>query len=598
MPKTCDAPRALSFARLWTLVRPEKLGRFGLRAFIAITLLVLESALAVLAPVILSHIVGALSKHATIEAVLWLVAEFALIRCVIALAEPLRNIVFKPVTAELQRRLALLGLRHLHSMSVRYHLDRQTGAITRVLDRGVSAVESVLDLFLFNVLPNVLELLMTFVVIVRVFHVRYLLVLLIAIAIYSSISYAFTRARMAARRRRNVCSGAAQHRLLDSILNFETVRSFGNAEYEIKRYDKAQTTFRDADIRLNQLVNLSQATRGILIAVTTAALFVFAAEDVVHQRLGVAQFVLIGAYLRSLYSAVGSLNYVSAGWQNARVDLENYLELLASESEIKAPENPVDVPLKLREAGAASVVFSDVSFGYDPDREILKHVTLDVPSGTSLAVVGHTGSGKSTLGRLLTRAFDVSSGEICVDGHDIRQFAPEDLQGVIGIVPQDTVLFNAGIGENIAYGRPGASQEDVEDAARRAQIHDFILSLPKGYETVVGERGLKLSGGEKQRVAIARVLLKDPRILLLDEATSALDTQTELAIQQELEALSRTRTTIMIAHRLSTIASVDQIIVMDKGRIIERGTHAELLVLGGQYASMWRAQSGEFTIRA
>ncbi|GBR52243.1 ABC transporter ATP-binding protein [Neokomagataea thailandica NBRC 106555] len=278
--------------------------------------------------------------------------------------------------------------------------------------------------------------------------------------------------------------------------------------------------------------------------------------------------------------------------------MENYLELLASESEIKAPENPVDVPLKLREAGAASVVFSDVSFGYDPDREILKHVTLDVPSGTSLAVVGHTGSGKSTLGRLLTRAFDVSSGEICVDGHDIRQFAPEDLQGVIGIVPQDTVLFNAGIGENIAYGRPGASQEDVEDAARRAQIHDFILSLPKGYETVVGERGLKLSGGEKQRVAIARVLLKDPRILLLDEATSALDTQTELAIQQELEALSRTRTTIMIAHRLSTIASVDQIIVMDKGRIIERGTHAELLVLGGQYASMWRAQSGEFTIRA
>ncbi|MBR0559455.1 ABCB family ABC transporter ATP-binding protein/permease [Neokomagataea anthophila] len=598
MPKTFDAPKALSLVQLWPLIRPERLRGCALRVASAIILLVVESALTVWAPVVLSRIVGVLSVRPEMRAVLWLVAEFAVLRCVIALATPLRNIVFKPVESELQRRLALLGLRHLHGMSVRYHLDRQTGAITRILDRGVSAVESVLNLFLFNVLPNVLELLMTFVVIIRFFHARYLLVLLAAIAVYSSISYAFTRARMAARRRRNVCSGAAQHRLLDSILNFETVRSFGNADYEIQRYDKAQKVFRDADIRLNWLVNLSQATRGLLIALTTAILFVFAAQDVMHHHLGVAQFVLIGAYLRSLYSAVGSLNYVSAGWQNARVDLENYLELLAQRSEIAPPQNPIHIPARLKDGGAASVVFDDVAFGYDTDRQILKGVTLRVPAGSSLAVVGHTGSGKSTLGRLLTRAFDVSSGVVQVDGHDVRAFAEADLQRVIGIVPQDTVLFNAGIGENIAYGFPGAAQSAIEDAARRAQIHDFICTLPQGYETVVGERGLKLSGGEKQRVAIARVLLKDPRILLLDEATSALDTQTEAAIQHELDALSRTRTTVIIAHRLSTVAGVDQIIVMDEGRIIERGTHAELLDLDGQYAKMWRAQGGQFTIRA
>lgn len=598
MPKIFDAPQTLSLAQLWPLIRPERLGRFGLRVGGAIALLVLESALTVWAPVVLSRIVGVLSVRPEMRAVLWLVAEFAVLRCVIALATPLRNIIFKPVESDIQRRLALLGLKHLHGMSVRYHLDRQTGAITRILDRGVSAVESVLNLFLFNVLPNVLELLMTFVVIIRVFHARYLLVLLVAIAVYSSISYAFTRARMAARRWRNVCSGTAQHRLVDSILNFETVRSFGNAAYEIQRYDKAQTVFRDADVRLNWLVNLSQGTRGLLIAVTTAILFIFAAQDVVHHHLGVAEFVLIGAYLRSLYSAVGSLNYVSAGWQNARVDLENYLELLAQRSEVAPPEHPIVVPSRLQDGGAASVAFEDVAFGYDDDRQILKGVTLQVPAGTSLAVVGHTGSGKSTLGRLLTRAFDVTAGRVCVDGYDVRSFAEADLQGVIGIVPQDTVLFNTGIGENIAYGRPGASQEAIEDAAKRAQIHDFILSLPKGYETVVGERGLKLSGGEKQRVAIARVLLKDPRILLLDEATSALDTQTEAAIQSELEALSRTRTTVIIAHRLSTVAGVDQIVVMDDGRVIERGTHAELLELEGQYAKMWRAQGGQFAIRA
>lgn len=562
-------------------------------------LLLVESGTTVATPWLFSRMVSALSEHQVLLAVpFWLIGQYAIIRVVAGLSTPLREMLIAPIEADLQRRVALVGLEHLHAMSVRFHLDRQTGALTRTLDRGSDAIGTLLSLVLFNVLPNTIELLMTLFVVFRIFDWRYVVVAVGGIGVYAAVSYVFTRMRMTARRARNTANSQAQYQLVDSMLNFETVRSFANSHQEILRYDRSRVALKNAEIRLKRLVGLSQMARSLLIAGATAVILLLAAHDIVQHRIGVAQFVLIGSYLRGLYSSVGALNYVSAGWRNARVDLENYLELLGTHSEIVEAKNPAPLPVKLATGGPAAIRFEHVSFSYDPSREILHDINLDIPAGTSLAIVGHTGSGKSTIGRLLTRAYDPTSGSILIDGKNLRDVALEDLQRVIGTVPQDTVLFNAGIGENIAYGDPSAPEAAVELAAARAQIHDFINELPEKYDTVVGERGLKLSGGEKQRVAIARVLLKDPRILLLDEATSALDTWTEAAIQQELRALSLSRTTVIVAHRLSTIQDADQIVVLDAGRVVERGTHTELLQKDGYYARMWSVQAGEAVMRA
>ena len=562
-------------------------------------LLLVESGTTVATPWLFSRMVSALSEHQVLLAVpFWLIGQYAIIRVVAGLSTPLREMLIAPIEADLQRRVALVGLEHLHAMSVRFHLDRQTGALTRTLDRGSDAIGTLLSLVLFNVLPNTIELMMTLFVVFRIFDWRYVVVAVGGIGVYAAVSYVFTRMRMTARRARNTANSQAQYQLVDSMLNFETVRSFANSHQEILRYDRSRVALKNAEIRLKRLVGLSQMARSLLIAGATAVILLLAAHDIVQHRIGVAQFVLIGSYLRGLYSSVGALNYVSAGWRNARVDLENYLELLGTHSEIVEAKNPAPLPVKLATGGPAAIRFEHVSFSYDPSREILHDINLDIPAGTSLAIVGHTGSGKSTIGRLLTRAYDPTSGSIFIDGKNLRDVALEDLQRVIGTVPQDTVLFNAGIGENIAYGDPSAPESAVELAATRAQIHDFINELPEKYDTVVGERGLKLSGGEKQRVAIARVLLKDPRILLLDEATSALDTWTEAAIQQELRALSLSRTTVIVAHRLSTVQDADQIVVLDAGRVVERGTHTELLQKDGYYARMWSVQAGEAVMRA
>ncbi|MFT8807100.1 ABCB family ABC transporter ATP-binding protein/permease [Gluconobacter sp.] len=598
LKKTDSTSEALPLRVLWPLIRPEKLWPDATRISFALIILLVESATAVATPWLFSRMVSSLSRPETLLAVpVWLIGQYAVIRVISGLATPLRELLVKPVETDLQRRVAVLGLRHLHDLSVRFHLDRQTGSLTRTLDRGADAVGTLLSLALFSVLPNVIELIMTLTVILKIFDWRYVVLLLIALGLYSAVSYGFTRLRMTARRARNRASNHAQHQLVDSILNFETVRSFANEPHEIARYDAARKDLRQAEISLQRYVSLSQVSRGLLIAATTTTLLAMAAHDIVMHRLAVAQFVLIGSYLSGLYSSVGALNYVSAGWRNARVDLENYLELLAIRSEITRAPQPVHLPGKLSEAGAAAVEFRHVSFGYSPARQILHDVSINVPAGTSLAIVGHTGSGKSTLGRLLTRAYDPTEGAVCIDGHDLRDIAPTDIQNIIGTVPQDTVLFNSSIGENIAYGDLSASSGDIERAARSAQIDVFIRELPDGYDTVVGERGLKLSGGEKQRVAIARVILKDPRILLLDEATSALDTRTEVAIQQELAVLSQARTTVIVAHRLSTVQDADRIVVLDAGRVVEQGSHMELLSAGGHYAAMWAAQAGENVVR-
>ncbi|QQX92234.1 ABC transporter ATP-binding protein/permease [Gluconobacter sphaericus] len=594
LKKTDSTSQALSLWVLWPMIRPEKLWPDATRIGFALIILLVESGTAVATPWLFSRMISSLSRPETLLAVpVWLIVQYAVIRIISGLATPLRELLVKPVGTDLQRRVAVLGLRHLHNLSVRFHLDRQTGSLTRTLDRGADAVGTLLSLALFNVLPNVIELIMTLTVILKIFDWRYVGLLLLALGLYSAVSYVFTRLRMTARRARNRASNEAQHQLVDSILNFETVRSFANEEHEIARYDAARKDLRQAEISLQRYVSFSQISRGILIAATTTTLLSMAAHDIVAHRLAVAQFVLIGSYLSGLYSSVGALNYVSAGWRNARVDLENYLELLAVRSEITPAVQQVHLQGKLSEARAASVAFRHVSFGYSPARQILHDVSITIPAGTSLAIVGHTGSGKSTLGRLLTRAYDPTAGSVCIDDHDLRDIAPADIQKIIGTVPQDTVLFNSSIGENIAYGDLSASRGEIEKAARSAQIDTFIRDLPDGYDTVVGERGLKLSGGEKQRVAIARVILKDPRILLLDEATSALDTRTEVAIQKELVVLSQARTTIIVAHRLSTVQDADCIVVLDAGRVVEQGSHMELLSASGHYAAMWAAQAGE-----
>ena len=589
----------LPLGQLWQKIRPENPARTFFWVGVALVLLLVESGTTVATPWVFSRMVAALSEHQALLAIpVWLIAQYTIIRVVAGISTPLREMLIAPLEADLQRRVALVGLEHLHAMSVRFHLDRQTGALTRTLDRGSDAVGTLLSLVLFNVLPNTIELAMTLFVILRVFDWRYVAIVIAGIGIYAAVSYVFTRMRMTARRARNTANSQAQYQLVDSMLNFETVRSFANSHQEILRYDRSRQALKNAEIRLKRLVGFSQMARSLLIAGATTALLGLAAHDIVLHRIGVAQFVLIGSYLRGLYSSVGALNYVSAGWRNARVDLENYLELLGTHSEIVEAPKPVHLPVRLADGGAARITFDHVCFSYDSARQILHDISLDIPAGTSLAIVGHTGSGKSTMGRLLTRAYDPTSGAIRIDGHDLRDVAVEDLQRVIGTVPQDTVLFNAGVGENIAYGDPSAPEEAVHQAARKAQIHDFINELPEKYETIVGERGLKLSGGEKQRVAIARVLLKDPRILLLDEATSALDTWTEAAIQQELRELAQSRTTVIVAHRLSTIQDADQIVVLDAGRIVERGTHFELLRKNGYYARMWSVQAGETVMRA
>ncbi|OAG72765.1 ABC transporter ATP-binding protein [Gluconobacter japonicus] len=589
----------LPLGQLWQKIRPENPARTFFWVGVALVLLLVESGTTVATPWVFSRMVAALSEHQALLAIpVWLIAQYTIIRVVAGISTPLREMLIAPLEADLQRRVALVGLEHLHAMSVRFHLDRQTGALTRTLDRGSDAVGTLLSLVLFNVLPNTIELAMTLFVILRVFDWRYVAIVIAGIGIYAAVSYVFTRMRMTARRARNTANSQAQYQLVDSMLNFETVRSFANSHQEILRYDRSRQALKNAEIRLKRLVGFSQMARSLLIAGATTALLGLAAHDIVLHRIGVAQFVLIGSYLRGLYGSVGALNYVSAGWRNARVDLENYLELLGTHSEIVEAPKPVHLPVRLADGGAARITFDHVCFSYDPARQILHDISLDIPAGTSLAIVGHTGSGKSTMGRLLTRAYDPTSGTIRIDGHDLRDVAVEDLQRVIGTVPQDTVLFNAGVGENIAYGDPSAPEEAVHQAARKAQIHDFINELPEKYETIVGERGLKLSGGEKQRVAIARVLLKDPRILLLDEATSALDTWTEAAIQQELRELAQSRTTVIVAHRLSTIQDADQIVVLDAGRIVERGTHFELLRKNGYYARMWSVQAGETVMRA
>ncbi len=500
----------------------------------------------------------------------------------------MRDAVFTRVGQRALRRLALETFTHIHRLSLRYHITRKTGGLSRIIERGVKGVDFLLRFMLFSIGPLILELSMVSAIFAWVFGWQYAVVVIVTITLYVTYTFKVTEWRVKIRREMNDQDTDANQKAIDSLLNFETVKYFNAEGWEAARYDRAMERYEVAAVKTGQSLALLNAGQSFLITIGLVIVMAMAARGVQAGQLTVGDFVMVNAYMIQITMPLNFLGTVYREIRQALVDMGQMFGLLAQ------PEEVTDLPdAPALKVTGGEIVFDDVRFAYDPDRQILKGVSFTIRPGQTLALVGHSGSGKSTIARLLFRFYDVTGGAIRIDGQDIRQVSQTSLHAQIGVVPQDTVLFNDTVYYNIAYGRPGATREEVEGAARAAKIHDFIASLPEGYETKVGERGLKLSGGEKQRVGIARTLLKNPPILILDEATSALDTQTERSIQTSLAEMGQGRSVITIAHRLSTIAEADQILVMEQGEVIERGSHADLLALDGTYAAMWARQSAD-----
>ncbi len=483
------------------------------------------------------------------------------------------------------------ALAHLLDLPLSFHLERRTGALARAIDRGMRGIEQVLRFSIFNILPTLLEVALVTLVLWRLFDWRFAALTVGAIALYAAFTFVVTNSRVRLRRTMNATDSEAQTRALDSLLNYETVKHFTNEAHEIARFDASLAAYERAAIRSQLTLSLLNFGQGAIMAAGLVGVMALAGLDVVAGRASLGRFVLVNTYLMQLYQPLNMLGFVYREVKQGLIDMEHLFRLLTTPRPVTSLAPPPEAAHLAEKDAPAALRFEDVHFGYQPERPILRGVSFDLAPGRKLAVVGPTGAGKSTLTRLILRFFEPNAGRILFDGIDIRALPESELRRAIGVVPQDTTLFNDTIRYNIAYGRLGASEAEIEAAARLARIHDFIMSLPEGYETRVGERGLKLSGGERQRVAIARTLLKNPRLLILDEATSALDSATEREITSALGQLSRNRTTLAIAHRLASIVDADEIIVLDRGRIIERGTHAELLGLGGLYAEMWRIQA-------
>ncbi|MBN2740148.1 MAG: ABC transporter ATP-binding protein/permease [Rhodobacteraceae bacterium] len=500
----------------------------------------------------------------------------------------LRDAIFVRVAQRALRHLALQTFTHIHRLSMRYHITRKTGGLSRVIERGVKGVEFLLRFMLFSVGPLILELTMVTIIFAVVFDWRYALVVILTVAAYVKFTFKVTEWRVAIRRAMNKADTDANQKAIDSLLNFETVKYFGAEAREAERYDESMRGYEQMAVKTGQSLATLNAGQSLIITIGLVTVMVMAAMEVQAGTLTVGDFVMVQAYMIQITMPLGFLGTVYREIRQALVDMGEMFDLLHQPSEI---EDKPDANVLNVQGG--EVVLDQVEFHYDPTRPILKGISLSVPAGKTVALVGPSGSGKSTIGRLLFRFYDVTGGAIKIDGQDLRDVTQDSLHDAIGVVPQDTVLFNDTIRYNIAYGRANANQDEIIAAAKAAKIHDFIMDLPDGYDTSVGERGLKLSGGEKQRVGIARTILKNPPILLLDEATSALDTQTERDIQDSLKAMGQGRTVITIAHRLSTIADSDEIVVLEKGEIVERGRHEELLARHGRYAAMWARQSAE-----
>jgi len=556
------------------------------RVALALALLIGAKLANVGVPLVMKEVVDGLDPALQVVAVpVALLAIYGVLRFSTTLFQELRDVVFVRVTQRAIRRVALGVFRHLHSLSLRFHLERQTGGMTRDIERGTRGISSLLSYLIFSIIPVILEFALVAAVLLAKFDWRFAAITFGAVAVYIAFTVTITEWRMEIRRRANELDSRANTRAIDSLLNYETVKYFGNEEFEARRYDEQLHKYEDAATRNEASLGLLNIGQSLIIAAAVTALMVLVAEGVVSKQFTLGDLVLVNGLLIQLYIPLNFLGMVYREIKQSLLDMDKMFRLLTEHREVE--DRPDAVPLP---SGRLEVEFSNVDFSYEPARQILHKVSFAIPAGHRVAVVGHSGSGKSTLARLLYRFYDVGSGKILVNGEDLRNVKQSSLRAAIGIVPQDTVLFNDTVLYNIRYGRPEASDEEIFDAARAAHIHDFIASLPKGYETQVGERGLKLSGGEKQRVAIARALLKNPRILIFDEATSALDSRAEKAIQAELERISQGRTTLVIAHRLSTVMDADQILVLGQGRIIERGTHAQLLDAKGEYARMWALQ--------
>ncbi|UEM02916.1 ABC transporter ATP-binding protein/permease [Skermanella rosea] len=557
------------------------------RVVAAMACLIVAKLANVYVPILYKHAVDALGATgaAAVALPVGLILAYGLARVLALAFGELRDAIFAKVAQRSIRSVALNVFRHLHALSLRFHLERQTGGLSRSIERGTRAIQTLLSFMLFNILPTLLEILLVCAILWGMFDVWFALATFLTVVAYIAYTLVITEWRMKFRREMNEMDNQANTKAIDSLLNYETVKYFGNEDHEARRYDGALRSYESAAVRSQTSLSLLNIGQAAIISVGLTIVMYMAARGIMAGTMTLGDFVLVNTYLLQLYQPLNFFGFVYREIKQSLADMEKMFELLDIDREVADADDAK--PLSVE---GATVAFEGVEFGYDPRRPILKGVSLAVPAGRTVAIVGPSGAGKSTISRLLFRFYDPGAGRILIDGQDIAKVTQASLRAAIGIVPQDTVLFNDTIFYNIAYGRPGATVEEVEHAARLAHIHDFINRLPDGYKTMVGERGLKLSGGEKQRVAIARTILKRPAILLFDEATSALDTHTEREIQANLREVSRGRTTLVIAHRLSTVIDADEIIVLEDGRIVERGRHADLLARGGAYAAMWTRQ--------
>lgn len=565
------------------------LWQYKIRVILALSLLIFAKFANVSVPLVLKEIVDSLDpKHAPLILPLSLVLSYGALRLCASVFGEMRDAVFAKVTQGAIRKVAMQVFEHLHRLSLRFHLERQTGGMSRDIDRGTKGISFLLNFTLFNILPTLVEILLVAGILLKKYDIWFSVITFGTIVLYIGFTLGITEWRMHFRRTMNDMDSKANTRAVDSLLNYETVKYFNNERWEADRYDASLKTWESAAVKNQVSLSFLNAGQAIIIALGVTLLVGLAADGVVKGTMTLGDLVLVNAFLLQLYAPLNFLGFVYREIKHSLADMEKMFTLMGQNAEVKDAEQAIELGTQ-----SAAIRFNQVDFSYEPNRQILHKVSFDIPAGKTVAVVGSSGAGKSTLSRLLYRFYDVSQGGISINGVDLRELNQISLRAHIGIVPQDTVLFNDSIYYNIAYGKPSASRDEVIQAAKSAHIYDFIQSLPAGFDTMVGERGLKLSGGEKQRVAIARTILKNPPILIFDEATSALDSRTEKAIQAELKEISANRTTLIVAHRLSTVADADEILVMEQGQIIERGRHRELLDLGAHYARMWQLQQGE-----
>ena len=593
LPKP-PAGQPLAESHVWLTLRTlfPYLWRYRLRVLLALACLVGAKVANVGVPLVFKQMIDGMTPGTQALALpALLLGLYGALRFSTSLFTELREMLFARVTQRAVRQVALEVFGHLHALSLRFHLERQTGGVSRDVERGSRSISSLISYTLYSILPTLIEIGLVLGILFVKYDLGFVLITLVSLLAYILFTVKVSNWRIDIRRQVNESDSAANTRAVDSLLNYETVKYFNNEGWETRRYDEQMIKWEEAATRSQTTLAMLNLGQQAIIALGVTAMMWRAADGVVDGRMTIGDLVLVNAFLIQLYMPLNFLGVVYREIRQALTDIERMFNLLKENREIADTPDAHDLP-----AGPLGIEFNHVDFAYEPDRQILKDVSFTVGTGRTVAVVGHSGAGKSTLSRLLYRFYDVTGGAIRISGHDLRNLKQSSLRAAIGIVPQDTVLFNDSIYYNIQYGRPEASHEEVIAAARSAQLHDFIESLPQKYETRVGERGLKLSGGEKQRVAIARTLLKNPPILIFDEATSALDSATERAIQAQLERVAIGHTTLVIAHRLSTVMAADEILVISDGRITERGTHGALLASGGQYARMWRLQQQEQAI--